>query len=107
MASEERSLSLLAQIQKMNVLEKIKLARFGNAEARGILVRERNKIVASAAIRSPKIKENEVITFAKSRNLSDEVIRVIANNRERTKNYTVKLALVGNPRSPPAVSVEA
>lgn len=92
--------SLYSQVQNMTVLEKVKLARFGNGEARGLLVRDRNKIVSTAAIRSPKIKESEVVALAKSRNLSDEVLRIIANTRAWTRTYQVKLALVTNPRTP-------
>lgn len=97
---EETRESLYAQVQRMNVLEKIKLARFGNGDARGLLVRDRNKIVSTAAIRSPKIKDSEVVGYAQSRNLSDEVMRIIANNRQWTKSYQVKHALVCNPKVP-------
>lgn len=90
--------SLYALIQTLSVFQKVKLARNGNKEARALLVRDRNKIVATAAIRSPKIAENEVEGFAKARNISDEVLRIIANNRDWTKSYTVKLNLVMNPR---------
>jgi len=90
--------NLLSLIGKMSVFEKIKLAMLGNREARGILVRDRNKIVATAAIRSPKITENEVESFAKSKALCDEVLRIIANNREWTKNYQVKFGLATNPK---------
>ena len=69
-------------------------------EARNLLVRDRNKIVATAAIRSPKITENEVSEFAKARNVSDEILRVISNNREWTRNYQVKLGLATNPKCP-------
>ena len=96
---EERKLSLTSLIQKLTVMEKIKLARFGNSEARGLLVRDRNKLIASAAVRSPKVKENEVIAFAKSRALCDEVYRIIAATQEWTKNYQVKLAIATNPKS--------
>ena len=41
----------------MTVFQKIKLGRMGNKEARGLLVRDRNKIVAVAAVSSPKITE--------------------------------------------------
>jgi hypothetical protein len=99
-ADEEKQVSLYSQIQKMNVLEKIKLGRFGNVDARSLLVRDSNKIVATAAIRSPKIKESEVVTYAQSRNLAEEVLRIIATNREWTKSYQVKRALVGNPKVP-------
>jgi hypothetical protein len=98
--------NLVALIARMSIMQKVKLARLGNKEARGLLVRDRNKIVATAAIRSPRITDNEVATFAKSRNLSDEVMRIIASNREWTKNYAVKLALVMNPKCPVAMSVK-
>ncbi len=98
--AEERTKSLTSLLLKMSVIQKVKLARFGNGEARGLLVRDRNRIVASAAIRSPKVRDNEVVQFAKARNLSDEVLRIIANSGEWTKNYQVKLALATNPKAP-------
>jgi hypothetical protein len=98
--------NLFALIQKMSVMQKIKLARMGNKEARGLLVRDRNRLVAAAAIRSPKITENEVEGFAKARNLSEEVLRVISNNREWTRSYGVKLGLATNPKCPVPTSVK-
>lgn len=98
--------NLMALIQKMNVMQKVKLARLGNKEARGLLIRDRNKIVSTAAIRSPRMTDNEVAGLAKSRNLNDEVMRIIASNREWTKSYTVKLALVMNPKCPVNFSVK-
>jgi hypothetical protein len=95
----DSSARLATLIQKMTVMEKIKLARFGNSEARGLLARDRNKMIASAAVKSPKITENEIINFAKSRSLCDEVYRVIAMTPEWTKNYQVKLAISMNPKS--------
>ena len=98
--------NLFALIQNLSVFQKIKLARTGNKEARALLVRETNKIVASAVIRSPKITENEVLGFAKSRNVSDEVLRLIAMNRDWTKSYPLKLALAANPKCPTPVAMK-
>jgi hypothetical protein len=98
--------NLFALIQTLSVFQKVKLARMGNKEARGLLIRDRNKIVASAAIRSPKMTENEVEGFAKMRALSDEVLRIIAGNREWTRNYTVKLNLAMNPKCPASTAVK-
>ncbi len=97
---EEEKGNLFAMIQNMNVMQKVKLARMGNKEARGLLIRDRNKIVATAAIRSPKITDQEVESLAKLRNISDEILRIIANNREWTRNYQVKLGLATNPKCP-------
>jgi hypothetical protein len=92
--------NLMSLLQTLTVFQKIRLARLGNKEARGLLIRDRNKIVATSAIRSPKVTENEVVVFAKSRNVNDEVPRIIATNREWTKNYQIQHALVGNPKTP-------
>ncbi len=92
--------NLYALIQQMNIVQKVKLARLGNKEARGLLVRDRNKVVAVAAISSPKLTDNEVVTIAQSRNVCDEVLRVVSSTRQWTRNYTVKLSLVTNPRTP-------
>ena len=96
----EKQGNLFALVQKMNVMQKVKLARMGNKEARGLLIRDRNKIVASAVVRSPKITHQEVAGFAKARNVSDEVLRIIANNRDWTRNYAVKVGLATNPKCP-------
>lgn len=97
--------NLFGLVQTLSVFQKIKLARTGNKEARGLLIRESNKIVAAAVVRSPKITEQEVLGFAKSRNVSDEVLRLISSNRDWTKSYQMKLALAGNPKCPQPVAM--
>jgi hypothetical protein len=98
--------SLFNLIQNMSVFQKIKLARMGNKEARGLLVRDRNKIVAIAAVTSPKVTENDLISIAQSRNVCDDVIRVVSMNREVTRNYKVKLALATNPKTPQGTALK-
>jgi hypothetical protein len=105
-AELERGGNLYSLIQKLSVFQKIKLARMGNKEARGLLIRDRNKIVAMAAVTSPKITENEMIAIAQSRAVCDEVIRVVCRNKEVTRNYQVKLALATNPRTPQAAAMK-
>ena len=92
--------NLYAAVQSMTVVQKIKLARLGGPDARGLLIRDRNKVVASAAVRSPRITEAEAAGYAQSRSLCDEVYRVIASNREWTRHYPVKRALASNPKVP-------
>lgn len=103
---EDASTNLYALVQSLSVFQKIKLARMGNKEARALLVRDRNKIVASAAIRSPKITDNEVVAFSKARSVCDEVLRTIAANRDWTRNYQVKLGLATNPKCPQATAIK-
>lgn len=102
---EGKKLTLSQKIMKMNVAEKIKLATKGNKECRGILIRDSNKLVAVATIRSPRITDGEVLTQSANKIAHDDVLRAIYSNREWLRVYTVKLALVKNPKVPQGVSM--
>jgi hypothetical protein len=41
-----------------------------------------------------------VISFAKSKDMPEAVLRVIAKNRDWTKSYQVQLGLASNPKVP-------
>jgi hypothetical protein len=103
---EGKKQNLTQRIMKMSISEKIKLATLGNKEARGQLMRDSNKLVAVAVIRSPRITDGEVLLAAANRAVNEEVLRIIYGNREWTKKYPVKLALVKNPKTPLSVSMK-
>lgn len=102
---EERE-TILKKLTTMNVSDKIKLALFGNKEVRTTLIRDANKIVATTVLKSPKVTDGEIAMYANSRNVCDDVIRIIAGNREWVKNYRVKVALVNNPKTPVPVAMK-
>ncbi len=101
-ATRERRLQTL---MKMNPMEKIRAALLGDKYDRSVLVRDSNKVVAMATIKSPKIRDSEAIGFSANRSISHDVIRYIANRREWIKLYAVKLSLVMNPKTPMARSM--
>ena len=103
---QKRSQNIQARVSSMTIIERVKLARLGNVDARAVLVRDRNKLVAAAAIRNPKITENEIETFARARNLCDEVMRILAHNRQWTRATPIKMALAMNPKCPPQAAVK-
>ena len=100
--SEEGALhgSLYNRIQQMSVTEMVQLATLGTKEARNLLIRNPNRIIVQAVLNSPKITDDEIISFAGNKNLSKEVPFIISNKKEYTKSYTVKAALVNNPKTP-------
>ncbi|WP_373049593.1 hypothetical protein [Vulgatibacter sp.] len=98
--AEERRLTLTQRLLSMTVSEKIKLATLGNKEARTILLRDTNKLVAVAAVQSPRITESEIVALTNSRTVHEDVLRVIYTNREWLKLYLVKYNLVKNPKTP-------
>jgi hypothetical protein len=85
---------------QMGVAEKIKAAMTGDKEWRGLLINDSNKLVSAAVLKNPRITEGEVSTIARNKSTSEELIRLIMLNREWTKNYGIKLALVMHPRTP-------
>jgi hypothetical protein len=97
---EDKFLPIHAQLAMMTISQKIRRCMLGNAAERLILVRDSNRLVAAAAIKSPGIQENEVVRIAASRNVSDDVLRIIALDREWTRSHQIKLNLVSNPRTP-------
>lgn len=88
------------QIGQMTISQKIRRATLGNSAERLLLVRDTNRLVATAAASSPLLKDGEAARIAASRNVIDEVLRIIAQNKDFTANYQVKLNLVANPRTP-------
>jgi|YNPNPStandDraft_1061719.scaffolds.fasta_scaffold87958_2 hypothetical protein len=103
--TDEQRQNLYQKIIKMSIPQKIRLAMMGNREARNILILDHNKAVVMAVLRSPKLTENDVFTFAQQRNLAEEVYKYIARNKNWIKNYALKLALVNNPKTPLAIAL--
>lgn len=97
---KNKFLPLYQKLASMPIGQRIRRAQLGTREERMLLVRDSNRIVATAAVRSPLMQENEVLILSRNRNLSDDVIRVIATTPEWLKSYTVKRNLVENPKTP-------
>lgn len=104
--SEAEYQSLYFQILEMGVSEKIKLALMGTQEARNILVRDANKLVAVAVVKSPKIQEKEIESISKSRSVHEDVLRHISATKEFMKSYAVKCNLAGNPKTPVPIALK-
>jgi len=97
---EEERIPIQKLINEMGTAQKVALAMRGNKEARTILIRESNKMVCTAVIRSPRMTEPEIVAAAQSRSVNDEVIRIISKSKDMTRSYNVKVALVKNPKTP-------
>jgi hypothetical protein len=93
------------KFDELKIFEKVRLATVGNAHCRQVLIRDTNRVVAMAAVRSPSITDGEIVAAVGNRSVCEDVIRFIANSREYTKDYAVKQALVNNPKCPLAASL--
>jgi hypothetical protein len=103
--SEAERVSTVQKLFRLNTAEKVVTALKGSREERSVLVRDPNRLVAAAVLGSPRLTDGEVESFAGMRNVADEILRQIGNNREWTKRYGVVSSLVKNPRTPLAISL--
>ena len=104
-ATAEEKASTVLRIAGLGVAQKMALAMKGTREERAILIRDPNKIVAVAVLSSPKVTEQEIASIARMPNVSDEILRMIANTRAWIKNYDVVLGLTKNAKTPLAISM--
>lgn len=102
---EDQKLSTIQKISRMTVAERVQTALKGSREERIILIRDSNRIVASAVLESPKLTDSEVEAVALMKNVSQDILRLVGTRREFAKSYTVIHNLVRNPRTPVATSL--
>jgi len=104
--SAEKFRNLYQQILTMSVPAKIELALKGNKEARGLLIRDSNKVVQEAVLDSPKLTDVEIDGFVRMRNLPEDLFRKIERNHEWMKRYSVLKGFLTNPKVPPGLSLK-
>lgn len=101
----DASSGVFQQLALMTVPQRLSMAMKGPREARGILIRDPNKLISLAVLSSPKITETEVESFARMTSVTEEVLRTISTTRAWMKSYTICVALVKNPKTPLAISM--
>ncbi|HJQ83235.1 MAG TPA: hypothetical protein VKA21_04115 [Candidatus Binatia bacterium] len=97
--------SLYAEILRMPIGQKIKLALRGNHDARMILIRDTNKLIRRFVLLNPRIGDNEIISLVRNKTADDELIRMIVDRREWMRLYQVRLGLATNPKTALPVAI--
>lgn len=90
----------------MGVSEKIKLGMLGNKEARGVLIKDPNKLVSGAVLKNPRITEDEILKLTATKGTSEDLLRQVARDKDWIQNYGIKKSLITNPKTPLAISVK-
>jgi hypothetical protein len=96
----QEALTTYQRVLHMSHPEKVRVALLGGKEERTILIRDASRQIASLVLRNPKLTDSEMDAFAQMRNLDNQVLREMAENRSFIKRYTVVHSLVKNPKVP-------
>lgn len=102
---KQQRLSLYQRVTKMRVADRMQLAIKGGREERALLIRDSSKMVQRAVLKSPRITDQEIESFAAMTSVSEDVLRGIAANRNFMKQYSVMRALTFNPKCPVDISL--
>lgn len=92
--------SIINRVMKMGMKDRSRLAMKGDREARNILIRDPNRVVAQAVMTNPRITEQEVEKIASMRSISEDILRQIAVGRQWSRCYSIVHNLARNPRTP-------
>jgi hypothetical protein len=93
-------ISIINRIMKMGMKDRTRLAMKGDREARNILIRDPNRIVAQAVTTNPRITEQEIENIASMRTVTEDILRQIAVSRQWSRRYQIAHNLAKNPRTP-------
>ncbi len=99
-ADEEVSKDVVVRLTSLTVSQRIRVAFRGTREERLFLVRDPNRLVSTAVLKSPKTNEADAEAIANMKSVSEDVLRAVAQRREWMKKYALMSAIVRNPRSP-------
>ena len=97
---KKETLSLLTEINKMSIQERIRLALTGNRKERMILARDPNRFVIMALIESAKVGIEEILVLFKNESLDAPTITKMMQNPRWTKESQVIFACMKNPKTP-------
>jgi hypothetical protein len=97
--------TLMQQVSRMNVVQRLTLALKGGRTERILLIHDSNKLIQRSVLQSPRLTDSEVESFASMTNLPGETLRIISFNRTFMKSYAIVKNLVNNPKTPLDVSL--
>ncbi|HEX4603655.1 MAG TPA: hypothetical protein VH724_06655 [Candidatus Angelobacter sp.] len=103
--AEQKRITVLQRVSRLNVGQRIKLGFIGGREERALLIRDTARLVQNAVLSSPKVTDAEIESFAGSKNLQENVFREIARQRRFLKLYPVIRNLCNNPKCPLDISL--
>jgi hypothetical protein len=94
------------RIRGLSQMEKLLLAVKAERSERALLVQDNDPRVLLSLLRNPRITVDEVARLAKSSFLTFQVADVIVKTTQWTSSLDVRLALIRNPKTPPAFALQ-
>ena len=90
-----------AQVRRLSLAEKLKVARTATRPVRELLIRDSEKRIHAEVLRNPKVTDEEIMQYTAMPNLSPRVLDWVAGQPRYMRRRAVLLNIVQNPMTPP------
>jgi hypothetical protein len=94
------------RIRALSQMEKLLLAVKAERSERALLLQDNDPRVLLSLLRNPRLTVDEVARIAKSSFLNFQVADVIVKTTQWMSSLDVRLALIRNPKTPPAYAMQ-
>lgn len=94
------------RIRGLSQMEKLLLAIKAERSERALLLQDNDPRVLLSLLRNPRLTVDEVARLAKSSFLNFQIADVIAKTTQWMSSMDVRLALIRNPKTPPAMALQ-
>jgi hypothetical protein len=103
--ARERSQNSWDRVREQSQMQKILLAVKADRPDRAVLIQDNDPRVLLSVLRNPRLTVDEVVRIAKSSFLTYQIADVIGKAAQWMASLEVRLALVHNPKTPPAFAL--
>jgi hypothetical protein len=104
--SSEVGKSLFDQIRSLTVTERVNLALKADLMERRILMQENNSKINEFLLRNVRITEQEIAHMARNPGIPLQNLLAITGNKIWMNHEAIRVAVLINPRTPPAIALE-
>jgi hypothetical protein len=101
----DRKQTIWDRMRNLSQMEKLLLAVKADRSERSLLLQDNDPRVLLSLLRNPRLTVDEVARIAKSSFLTFQVADTIAKTGQWMPNLEVRLALIHNPKTPPAIAM--
>jgi hypothetical protein len=104
--SPEKRQNTWDRIRGLSQMEKLLLAIKAERSERALLLQDNDPRVLLSLLRNPRLTVDEVARLAKSSFLNFQIADVIAKTTQWMSSMDVRLGLIRNPKTPPAMALQ-
>lgn len=105
MSADEKNQNTWDRIRALSQMEKLLLAIKADRPERALLLQDNDPRVLLSLLRNPRLTVDEVARVAKSSFLTFQIADVISKTAQWMASLDVRLGLINNPKTPPALAL--